>query len=156
MDRDLLRQTLSHHGQSLFTHLKCEQSENPDFKAIEPDLSKASYQRSFKWTTQTVLKPHLFESKCRLIELNTVNCKFPDRCTDNVKTIIYRKYGGEDNALVEQFIARKADILFAPSWKSSALMEDVLEEEGEGNVTVKFRGKPTYCLECGLTTVSFS
>ncbi|XP_029606989.1 tetratricopeptide repeat protein 14 isoform X2 [Salmo trutta] len=86
MDRDLLRQTLSHHGQSLFTHLKCEQSENPDFKAIEPDLSKASYQR---------------------------------------------KYGGEDNALVEQFIARKADILFAPSWKSSALMEDVLEEEGE-------------------------
>uniref|UniRef100_A0A8C7VYN7 S1 motif domain-containing protein n=1 Tax=Oncorhynchus mykiss TaxID=8022 RepID=A0A8C7VYN7_ONCMY len=79
MDRDLLRQTLSHHGQSLFTHLKCEQSENPDFKAIEPDLSKASYQR---------------------------------------------KYGGEDNALVEQFIARKADILFAPSWKSSALLED--------------------------------
>jgi hypothetical protein len=64
---------------------------------------------------------------------NTVNCKFPDRCTDNVNTIIYRKYGGEDNALVEQFIARKADILFAPSWKSSALLEDVLEEEGEGN-----------------------
>uniref|UniRef100_A0A674CP09 Tetratricopeptide repeat domain 14 n=1 Tax=Salmo trutta TaxID=8032 RepID=A0A674CP09_SALTR len=86
MDRDLLRQTLSHHGQSLFTHLKCEQSENPDFKAIELDLSKASYQR---------------------------------------------KYGGEDNALVEQFIARKADILFAPSWKSSATVEDVLEE-GEG------------------------
>uniref|UniRef100_A0A674CMK8 Tetratricopeptide repeat domain 14 n=1 Tax=Salmo trutta TaxID=8032 RepID=A0A674CMK8_SALTR len=79
MDRDLLRQTLSHHGQSLFTHLKCEQSENPDFKAIELDLSKASYQR---------------------------------------------KYGGEDNALVEQFIARKADILFAPSWKSSATVED--------------------------------
>ncbi|XP_041704935.1 tetratricopeptide repeat protein 14-like isoform X2 [Coregonus clupeaformis] len=86
MDRDLLRQTLSHHGQSLFTHLKCEQSENPDFKAIEPDLSKASYQR---------------------------------------------KYGGEDNAVVEQFVARKADILFAPSWKSSAPMDDVLEEEGE-------------------------
>uniref|UniRef100_A0A8C8GEX1 S1 motif domain-containing protein n=1 Tax=Oncorhynchus tshawytscha TaxID=74940 RepID=A0A8C8GEX1_ONCTS len=83
MDRDLLRQTLSHHGQSLFTHLKCEQSENPDFKAIEPDLSKAT----------------------------------PTLSTANFQT-------GEDNALVEQFIARKADILFAPSWKSSALLED--------------------------------
>lgn len=46
--------------------------------------------------------------------------------------MFYRKYGGEDNALVEQFIARKADILFAPSWKSSATVEDVLEE-GEGS-----------------------
>uniref|UniRef100_A0A8K9V031 Uncharacterized protein n=1 Tax=Oncorhynchus mykiss TaxID=8022 RepID=A0A8K9V031_ONCMY len=75
MDRDLLRKTLSHHGQSLFTHLKCEQRD----KSSSIGFSKASYQR-----------------KC----------------------------GGEDNALVEQFIARKADILFAPSWKSSATVED--------------------------------
>uniref|UniRef100_A0AAZ3S1M6 Tetratricopeptide repeat protein 14 n=1 Tax=Oncorhynchus tshawytscha TaxID=74940 RepID=A0AAZ3S1M6_ONCTS len=64
MERDLLRKTLSHHGQSLFTH--------PCYPC----------------------------------------------------SMFCRKYGGEDNALVEQFIARKADILFAPSWKSSATVED--------------------------------
>ncbi|KAJ7992892.1 hypothetical protein DPEC_G00266790 [Dallia pectoralis] len=86
MDRDLLRQTLSYHGQSLFAQLKCEQNENPDFTAIEPDLSKASYQRND---------------------------------------------GGGVKTLVEQFIARKADILFAPSWKNSVPVDDELEDEGE-------------------------
>uniref|UniRef100_A0A6Q2XVH3 S1 motif domain-containing protein n=1 Tax=Esox lucius TaxID=8010 RepID=A0A6Q2XVH3_ESOLU len=86
MDKDLLRQTLSYHGQSLFAHLKCEQSENPDFKAIEPDLSK-------RLRAQTL-------GRGRLEKL-------------------------------EQFIARKADILFAQSWKSNAPVEYVLEDEAE-------------------------
>ncbi|XP_071342482.1 tetratricopeptide repeat protein 14 isoform X2 [Trachinotus anak] len=85
MDRDLLRQCLTYHGESLFNKLKCEQTENPDFQAVVSDLSK---------TTS--------ESK------------------------------GEEpgSPLVEQFIARKADILFCPAWKTATLQEEE-HEEGE-------------------------
>ncbi|XP_036376754.1 tetratricopeptide repeat protein 14 isoform X2 [Megalops cyprinoides] len=86
MDRDLLRQSLAYHGQSLFSLLKCEQSENPDFKIIATDLSKAPHPRKDKRTGSTAL---------------------------------------------EQFIARKADLLFAPSWKSSVPAEDEWPEETE-------------------------
>ncbi|XP_062306332.1 tetratricopeptide repeat protein 14 isoform X4 [Osmerus eperlanus] len=86
MDRDLLRQSLAYHGQSLYAHLSCEQSENPDFKDVAPDLSKVSYER---------------------------------------------KDGGVGSHMVEQFIARKADILFAPSWRSAAPVEVELDEEAE-------------------------
>uniref|UniRef100_A0A3P8TCR0 Tetratricopeptide repeat domain 14 n=1 Tax=Amphiprion percula TaxID=161767 RepID=A0A3P8TCR0_AMPPE len=83
MDRDLLRQCLTYHGESLFNKLKCEQTENPDFQAVVSDLCKATYQRS--------------EEK--------------------------------SNPLVEQFIARKADILFSPAWKTATLQEEEHEEE---------------------------
>uniref|UniRef100_A0A1A8CQG0 Tetratricopeptide repeat domain 14 n=1 Tax=Nothobranchius kadleci TaxID=1051664 RepID=A0A1A8CQG0_NOTKA len=86
MDRDLLRQTLIHHGESLFTKLKCEQAENPDFQAVLPDLSKATYDRGDE--------PH--------------------------------------SPLVEQFIARKADILFSPSWRTATPQEQEHEEEEAG------------------------
>ncbi|KAM6962546.1 tetratricopeptide repeat protein 14 [Aplochiton taeniatus] len=79
MDKDLLKQSLTYHGDSLFAHLKCEQIENPDFNSILADLSKITYDRK-----------------------------------DGV---------GEGSNLVEQFIARKADILFAPSWKCAAATE---------------------------------
>lgn len=45
MDRDLLRQSVSYHGQSLLSLLQCEQSENPDFKHVDEDLLKALNQR---------------------------------------------------------------------------------------------------------------
>ncbi|XP_061095276.1 tetratricopeptide repeat protein 14 isoform X2 [Conger conger] len=86
MDRDLLRQSLSYHGQSLYSFLKCEQNENPDFKLIASDLSKAPHQR--------------------------------------------RDKSGE-SASVEQFIARKADLLFAHAWKSSKPAEEEWPEEAE-------------------------
>uniref|UniRef100_A0A3Q4HZK9 Tetratricopeptide repeat domain 14 n=1 Tax=Neolamprologus brichardi TaxID=32507 RepID=A0A3Q4HZK9_NEOBR len=73
MDRDLLRQCLTYHGQSLFNTLKCEQTENPDFQAVVSDLCKATYER----------------------------------CEE------------QSNPLVEQFIARKADILFSPVWRTT-------------------------------------
>ncbi|KAK1897238.1 Tetratricopeptide repeat protein 14 [Dissostichus eleginoides] len=68
MDRDLLRQCLTYHGESLFNKLKCEQIENPDFQAVVSDLCKATCES---------------------------------------------KSDGQDSPLVEQFIARKADILFS-------------------------------------------
>lgn len=40
-----------------------------------------------------------------------------------------RKADGKDNPLVEQFIARKADILFCPSWKTATHQEGEHEEE---------------------------
>ncbi|KAJ8374302.1 hypothetical protein SKAU_G00048820 [Synaphobranchus kaupii] len=86
MDRDLLRQSLSYHGQSLYSFLKCEQNENPDFKLIAAELSKAPIQRRDK---------------------------------------------SADSASVEQFIARKADLLFAHSWKSNKPAEEEWPEEAE-------------------------
>ncbi len=45
MERDLLRQSVSYHGENLLLLLKCEQSENPDFKRVAADLSKTLNQR---------------------------------------------------------------------------------------------------------------
>lgn len=86
MDRDLLRQCVSYHGQNLLSLLKCEQSENPDFKHVTADLTKALNQSTEKEDASPVL---------------------------------------------EQFIARKADLLFASSWKSSKPAEEWQEESGE-------------------------
>uniref|UniRef100_A0A671SUF2 S1 motif domain-containing protein n=1 Tax=Sinocyclocheilus anshuiensis TaxID=1608454 RepID=A0A671SUF2_9TELE len=44
MERDLLRQSVSYHGENLMLLLKCEQSENPDFKRVAADLSKTLNQ----------------------------------------------------------------------------------------------------------------
>ncbi|RXM30960.1 hypothetical protein EOD39_7395 [Acipenser ruthenus] len=74
MDRDILRQSVSYHGHTLFSLLKCEQQENPDFQCIAGDLSR---------------------------------------------TVQYRKERRVENVAVQQFIARKADLLFSPSWQSS-------------------------------------
>ncbi|CAG5863260.1 unnamed protein product [Menidia menidia] len=84
MDRDLLRQSLIYHGESLLNKLKCEQTENPDFQAVVSDLCKATYESTGK-------------------ELS--------------------------NTLVEQFVARKADILFCPTWKTATPQEHETEEE---------------------------
>uniref|UniRef100_A0A7N6BHU1 S1 motif domain-containing protein n=1 Tax=Anabas testudineus TaxID=64144 RepID=A0A7N6BHU1_ANATE len=84
MDRDLLRQCLTYHGEALFNKLKCEQTENPDFQAVVSELCKAT------------------------------------------------KGEGQGNPLVEQFIARKADILFCPAWKTATVQEEEHEEEEGG------------------------
>uniref|UniRef100_A0A8C3G4H3 Tetratricopeptide repeat domain 14 n=1 Tax=Cyclopterus lumpus TaxID=8103 RepID=A0A8C3G4H3_CYCLU len=83
MDRDLLRQCLTYHGESFFNKLKCEQTENPDFQAVVSDLCKVSCES---------------------------------------------KSDGQDSPLVEQFIARKADILFCPTWKTTNHQEEEHEE----------------------------
>ncbi|KAG7513473.1 tetratricopeptide repeat protein 14 isoform X1 [Solea senegalensis] len=85
MDRDLLRQSLLYHGESLFNTLKCEQTENPDFQAVLPDLCKVTSERGEE----------------------------------------------QGSPLVEQFIARKADILFSPAWKTATLQREEHDEEEE-------------------------
>lgn len=42
---------------------------------------------------------------------------------------MFRKGEGQGNPLVEQFIARKADILFCPAWKTATHQEEGNEEE---------------------------
>ncbi|XP_052395632.1 tetratricopeptide repeat protein 14 [Carassius gibelio] len=85
MERDLLRQSVSYHGDSLLSLLKCEQSENPDFKNVAADLSKTTSQRDKE----------------------------------------------EVSPVLEQFIARKADLLFAASWKTSTPADEWQEDPGE-------------------------
>ncbi|XP_017333902.1 tetratricopeptide repeat protein 14 isoform X2 [Ictalurus punctatus] len=85
MDRDLLKQSVAFHGQTLFSLLKCEQSENPDFKHVTADLAKSVNQRDKE----------------------------------------------DDSPVVEQFIARKADLLFAPAWKSTTPGEEEWQEESQ-------------------------
>uniref|UniRef100_A0A673J311 Tetratricopeptide repeat protein 14-like n=1 Tax=Sinocyclocheilus rhinocerous TaxID=307959 RepID=A0A673J311_9TELE len=90
MERDLLRQSVSYHGENLLLLLKCEQSENPDFKRVAADLSKTLNQRDKE----------------------------------------------EGSPVLEQFIARKADLLFAPSWKTSTPADERLEESGEAHAVM--------------------
>uniref|UniRef100_A0A8C1E908 Tetratricopeptide repeat domain 14 n=1 Tax=Cyprinus carpio carpio TaxID=630221 RepID=A0A8C1E908_CYPCA len=85
MERDLLRQSLSYHGDNLLSLLKCEQSENPDFKHVAADLSKT-------------LK--------------------------------------EASPVLEQFIARKADLLFAASWKTSTPADEWQQDPGEAHAVM--------------------
>ncbi|KAK9967811.1 hypothetical protein ABG768_002177 [Culter alburnus] len=85
MERDLLRQSVSYHGENLLSLLKCEQNENPDFKHVAADLAKTIIQRDKE----------------------------------------------EISPVLEQFIARKADLLFATSWKSSTPADEWQEESGE-------------------------
>ncbi|XP_055020781.1 tetratricopeptide repeat protein 14 isoform X2 [Boleophthalmus pectinirostris] len=85
MDRELLKQSVTFHGASLFKKLQCEQTENPDFQAAAADLSKATHEGK----------------------------------ADKNST----------SGLVEQFIARKADLLFRPSWRVCKPQRPEYEEE---------------------------
>ncbi|XP_062869102.1 tetratricopeptide repeat protein 14 [Trichomycterus rosablanca] len=83
MDRDLLRQSVTFHGHGLFSLLKCEQSENPDFKHVTDYLAKSVNQRD----------------------------------------------ENDDSPVMEQFIARKADLLFASCWKTTTPTDDEWQED---------------------------
>uniref|UniRef100_A0A671STK6 S1 motif domain-containing protein n=1 Tax=Sinocyclocheilus anshuiensis TaxID=1608454 RepID=A0A671STK6_9TELE len=90
MERDLLRQSVSYHGENLMLLLKCEQSENPDFKRVAADLSKTLNQRDKE----------------------------------------------EGSPVLEQFIARKADLLFAPSWKTSTPADESVRIVSEAHAVM--------------------
>ncbi|XP_063298768.1 tetratricopeptide repeat protein 14 [Pelobates fuscus] len=91
MDKDLVRQCLSHHGPTLLSLLRCEQHEHAGFQQLLGDLSK--------WPQ-------------------------------------YRKERNVDNIEVQQFIARKADLLFALSWKSNVHENSESAESTEGSYAV--------------------
>lgn len=63
MDRDLLRQCLTYHGESLFNKLKCEQTENPDFQAVVSDLCKATCERYQQLTFVCLVLFYLFSEE---------------------------------------------------------------------------------------------
>ncbi|KAK7127182.1 hypothetical protein R3I94_018387 [Phoxinus phoxinus] len=98
MERDLLRQSVSYHGENLLSLLKCEQNENPDFKHVAADLVKTLNQRN----------------------------GLPNTSED-----MHFKDKEDTSPVLEQYIARKADLLFAPSWKSSTPADEWQEESGE-------------------------
>ncbi|KAK7137353.1 hypothetical protein R3I93_017436 [Phoxinus phoxinus] len=98
MERDLLRQSVSYHGENLLSLLKCEQNENPDFKHVAADLVKTLNQRNG---------------------------------LSNTSEDMHFKDKEDASPVLEQYIARKADLLFAPSWKSSTPADEWQEESGE-------------------------
>ncbi|XP_073332046.1 tetratricopeptide repeat protein 14 [Pagrus major] len=61
----------------------------------------------------------------------TENPDFQAVVSDLCKATYERRGEGKDNPLVEQFIARKADILFCPAWKTATHQEGEHEEEEE-------------------------
>ncbi|XP_068175479.1 tetratricopeptide repeat protein 14 [Antennarius striatus] len=69
--------------------------------------------------------------------LNKLNCEqtenpdFQAVVSDLGKTTYESNGDGRGNPLVEQFIARKADILFCPTWKTATHQEEDYEEEEE-------------------------
>ncbi|XP_078522625.1 tetratricopeptide repeat protein 14 [Lissotriton helveticus] len=92
MDKDLLKQSLSLHGPTLFSLLKCEQYENLDFRNLLGEVSKC----------------HAYSKKERRVE----------------------------NIEVQQFIARKADLLFSLSWKPNTASVTEKNEETEAYYAV--------------------
>ncbi|XP_073531074.1 LOW QUALITY PROTEIN: tetratricopeptide repeat protein 14 [Phyllobates terribilis] len=87
MDKDLVRQSLSYHGPTLLSLVKCEQHDHAGFRQLLGELSK--------WPQ-------------------------------------YRKERNLDSIEIQQFIARKADLLFALSWKSNVRENAESHESSEG------------------------
>lgn len=59
----------------------------------------------------------------------TENPDFQALVSDLCKASYESRGDNKDSTLVEQFIARKADILFCPSWKTTTVKEEEHEEE---------------------------
>lgn len=47
----------------------------------------------------------------------------------NVGCFLCSRAEEQSNPLVEQFIARKADILFCPAWRTATLQDEEYEQE---------------------------
>ncbi|XP_055977748.1 tetratricopeptide repeat protein 14 [Sorex fumeus] len=95
MDRDLLRQSLNHHGPPLLALLRSEQQDNPHFRsllgAVEPGRGEP---------------------------------------------LPARKEKRMDNTEIQTFISKKADLLFALSWKSDAPAASEISEDSEDHYAV--------------------
>lgn len=131
MDRDLLRQSVIYHGESLLSLLTCEQEENPDFAAIRAELPNATYEG------YVVNMKYLFKMFIRLKTWSTcLIAKNNVLYVSPMYLLICRKsLDASTSAIVEQFIARKADLLFAPSWNSAEPVDNAFQEESRGKAT---------------------
>ncbi|KAL2301295.1 hypothetical protein Nmel_011863 [Mimus melanotis] len=94
MDRELLRQALSHHGPALLSLLRAEQHDNPDFRGLLPPPGAAPE---------------------------------PPR---GAPPAAWKERASIDTE-IKRFIAKKADLLFAHSWKPNGPIEDTIEENEE-------------------------
>ncbi|KAM6160083.1 tetratricopeptide repeat protein 14 isoform 2-T2 [Erethizon dorsatum] len=100
MDRDLLRQSLNCHGQSLLFLLRSEQQDNPNFRSL---LGSAAD---------------------------------PARGPPPQQHLQGRKEKRFDNVEIQKFISKKADLLFALSWKSDAPATSEVHEDNEEHFAV--------------------
>ncbi|KAM5292463.1 tetratricopeptide repeat protein 14 [Ctenodactylus gundi] len=100
MDRDLLRQSLNCHGQSLLSLLRSEQQDNPHFRSLLGSAGEPA--------RGPPPQPHLQG----------------------------RKEKRFDNIEIQKFISKKADLLFALSWKSEAPATSEFHEDNEDHYAV--------------------
>lgn len=87
---------------------------------------------------QNLKKPAFLKSSfsCQFWHHFTIRCNVDDfsNCIYHCFTVFNcsNRDKEDDSPVVEQFIARKADLLFAPAWKSTTPGEDKLQEETQG------------------------
>ncbi|XP_054646665.1 tetratricopeptide repeat protein 14 isoform X2 [Dunckerocampus dactyliophorus] len=82
------------------------------------------------------------------LSLGTENPDFQAVVTDVCKAVHESNGEGKSNPLVEQFIARKADILFCPSWKIAAPKE---EKHGDEEAAEPYAVMPPLELFMGVS-----
>ncbi|XP_014109742.1 PREDICTED: tetratricopeptide repeat protein 14 [Pseudopodoces humilis] len=99
MDRELLRQALNHHGPALLSLLRAEQHDNPDFRGLLPPPGAAP---------------------------EPPRGAPPAACSPRSPSP--RKERASIDTEIKRFIAKKADLLFAHSWKPNGPIEDTIEE----------------------------
>lgn len=66
----------------------------------------------------------------KVLQVNVVSINF-------VVVVFFRKEKRVDNAEIQKFISKKADLLFALSWKSDAPATPEVNEDGEGELYFK-------------------
>ncbi|XP_061861732.1 tetratricopeptide repeat protein 14 isoform X2 [Colius striatus] len=96
MDRELLRQALSHHGPALLSLLRAEQHDNPDFRGLLPPPGTA-----FEPPRGAPQAPPAWKESASI------------------------------DTEIKRFIAKKADLLFAHSWKPNGPLCETIEENEE-------------------------
>lgn len=62
----------------------------------------------------------------KVLQVNVVSINFV--------VVFFRKEKRVDNAEIQKFISKKADLLFALSWKSDAPATPEVNEDGEGEL----------------------
>ncbi|XP_011248009.1 tetratricopeptide repeat protein 14 isoform X6 [Mus musculus] len=114
MDRDLLRQSLGCHGPALLSLLRSEQQDNPHFRSL---LGTAAEPARGAAPPPGAGRENGLKTSSGTQWVKSLSIERPD-LTDSQAS--QGKEKRVDNIEIQKFISKKADLLFALSWKSDA------------------------------------